>query len=1103
MSADFSLPDQEAKDNLKKIWKDAISTFEESANTNLKDTKLAETLADGTSIDRIEAALEAHGTDLKTFRKKGQSIRSAFKPLLRGLNAIVEPLGEFVSFAGVPGGKAIFVAVATLLKAIDGVSQVYDHLTGVLEQIQDVFSRLQILSDADAITPALRKLYIQALSQVLIILGFYIRYSNSVHRESKWMTKMKVWIVRSYDLISSATGNTEIQDALSKFGELGRRIQQTVATEIMASSTKTKQQDSAWLAAPDPDENQEERRKQGSTVPEHGQWLLNLPEFRKWVVDPSGFFWLSASAGVGKSVLFSRVVDYLKQDPSTSLAAFAFFYFDYRDEAKQNYRNFLASIVQSFGESSASCKELLRSLEKRKRNASESELETLLWSMIDTPGAKFLAIDAIDECWESERAKSLLPLLQRLSRNWSSGSGNLQIFVTSRPEPDIEEALWTLDNHVNRAVIERLQLGEREEHLNTLRNFIRAELASKKFKGLGWSSNFTREVENELLARSDSMFLWVQLQLEQLMRCSEHDARRNLPKLPRTLKGTYARVLKSIDDSRQRTVRTILECIISAARPLSEKEIGDIFLFDLDFIDERPSCLSLESITADNLEETRYIHNSVDIFKLLPSSLLRRGPHGEVSFIHFTVQEYLLSEPMSLRGQTSQARDDVLAAFSTSREKAHSTALIISLSALDDKNRKKLPNIGKYCDESWFIHAKSAMSHYSLISPALAHFLSPESTSFDSWAVRRGVDTLSPYDPRKSAAQEVIEIKPVGQDLPIHWAVRIGSLNDVRRLIELDNLDKHGSSGTDIRNAQDMMGWTPLCHAACIGDMSMMDVLLEGNTSWALQNVGSESESCTILHLLIPGGRLPDVVTESRGFAQECNVSLFWPASSAWWFAAECRTATKKLLATAPSLPDFLSAGDSTGESPLGQFLCHSSFISNLPVESFEMLLDYGADPETQSKEGRTTADYIVEYACATSDASFISTCAKRYGVNMNTGRPLFWAVEKEAVQCVQALLELHVDPNMCNEDGKGPLDCALEFHPQSHPNATVLYTKKSFKQAARRHHPSQEQQRIYELLEQYGGELHHVIPRSIPLSRSSSHGSFSDESDNEYGAWW
>ncbi|KAF8292327.1 hypothetical protein DL93DRAFT_940333 [Clavulina sp. PMI_390] len=734
-------PDHEADDELQKIWKDAISAFEESSKTKLSDNKLAEALSSDVSMDKIEATLATYGTDLKAFRKKGQSVRRALKPLLKGLKAIVDPMGEVASFVGVPGGKAIFVAVANLLKAIDGVSQVYDHLTDVLEQIRDIFSRLQILTDADAITLSLRKLYVQTLAQVLVILGYYIRYSNAVRRESKWRGGLKVWSTRGRDFLSSAAENTEIQDGITRLESLGNRIQQTTTAEIMASSAKNlrstdamkeqqeKLQDRAWLAAPDPNKNQEERRKQGSSVRDHGQWLLELPQFQKWLVDPRGFLWVSASAGVGKSVLFSRVVDYLKQKHSTSSAGLAFFYFDYRDEAKQNYEKFLASIVQSFSQTSTRCKDLLRASEKHTPNASESELESLLHAMLNTPGAKFLAIDAIDECWESERAKSLLPFLQSLTRNQSSCGGGLKVFVTSRPEPDIEEALWTFGG-AGRVATDRLRLEEREEHLTTLKSFIHTELQTPRFKGLGWSEKFIGEVEDELLNKSHSMFLWVQLQLEQLMKCSEHDARRILPKLPRTLKGTYARILEAIDENRQKTVRTVLECIIAATRPLSEKEIGEIFLFDLDPIDTQPSCLHLGENTLENQNETSSDRKKgVNIFKLMPSSLLRRGPSNEISFIHFTVQEYLISQPTSsLRGP--HPSDAVLAAFGTSREKAHATALLVSLSVLDDNNSKKLPRIGKYSDASWFIHARLAMPEYSSIAPALAHFLHPESTSF-------------------------------------------------------------------------------------------------------------------------------------------------------------------------------------------------------------------------------------------------------------------------------------------------------------------------------------------------------------------------------------
>ncbi|KAF8310326.1 hypothetical protein DL93DRAFT_2230412 [Clavulina sp. PMI_390] len=505
---------------LQGIWKEAITTFEESSGTKLNDTRLAEQLGNDASVDRIEAVLVAYGTDLKDFRKKGQSVRRALKPLLKGLKVIADPMGEIVSFVGVPAGKAIFVAVASLLKAIDGVSQVYDHLTEVLNQMGDIFSRLQILSVADAITPALRKLYVEALSQVLVILGFSIKYSNAARIDATWTSRLKVWFTRGRDLISAATGNKEVEDAVAKLKNIENRIRETTATEGLAYAVKsdnkmtimqTKQDEEsvkAWISAPDPNKNQEERVKQALAVPHHGQWLLDLPEFKEWLNTPNGFFWVSANAGVGKSVLFSWVVDYLKASQSSSSTALAFFYFDYRDAAKQSHQKFLASIVSSLASTSQSCERLLQSFEKTTPNASERDLESLLESMLNTPETKFLAIDAIDECWKREREQSLLPWLQALSKERPSGSGRLHIFVTSRSEPDIKEVLWVPISGTSRLATHRLKLGKRQEHLDTLKQFINAELERSEFKDVGWTKSFKKKVAAELYTKSGSMYVF-------------------------------------------------------------------------------------------------------------------------------------------------------------------------------------------------------------------------------------------------------------------------------------------------------------------------------------------------------------------------------------------------------------------------------------------------------------------------------------------------------------------------------------------------------------------------------------------------------------------
>ncbi|KAF8285064.1 ankyrin [Clavulina sp. PMI_390] len=863
--------------------------------------------------------------------------------------------------------------------------------------------------------------------------------------ESEWARVWNAISLRSRDFVSAATGNKGVQDAIFELDRLVSRTHQATTAETLALSAKNqrmleadnevkKQKEAyAWLKPPDPKKNQEERLKQGSRVPDHGRWLLGLPSFCEWLVSDGGFFWVSASAGVGKSVLCAQVIQHLQEMKHDPPSALAFFYFDYRDPDKRTYHQFLASVVDHFGRTSNACRKLLHSLtsNQTESHASERELETLLRSMLGTAEQKFLIIDALDECLSSER-QWLLPLLHTMNKSVLSGGGILRIFSTSRPEPDIEHSLYHAHSETGPLVTYRLFLGKRLEHRATLKSFIRAELEGPRFFGLRWSLAFRQQVTDKLLAKSESMFLWVQLQLQCLAQCSETEAHYMLRELPFDLPTTYARILREIDFGRRKTIRALLECIIGANDlkiPLSLTQVGEILRFDLCPADMRPRCLSLgASILANKpvayahelwstagLEGAEYIdalpllladrkevnHENAPpwpadlepahILKLLPSGLLKIGDHDHLlHFVHFTAQEYLLSDP--LQSSDATLSNNMLAAFGTSRKKATSTLLLVLLSALDRSNSPYVPFLTSYAKKSWFRVANAALPDYASISTPLAHFLNP-----NKWSL--------------SAS-------------PLHWAVRIGCLEEARRLIQLDvvtNTEPH----PDIRNAHDQHDWTPLCYAAFSEDIAMVDILLEDNKSWSFQLVGPKEWRMPLIqfmhHLLIVVN-----ILDHRFTSGTPGYRLWLPKGPPIPSHGSIQV-FGKLLAAAPD-PKVALAACCGRIPPLLQALFHGHAMKQFVPELVKMFLAHGEDPHRRYKFGKG----ILHYAVKGDVPLAIPMLVYKFGVNVNAVckrgfTPVHEAADRRRYKCVEALLNCGADPNLHDNHGNSPLDTSLD----------------------------------------------------------------------------
>ncbi|KAF8295377.1 hypothetical protein DL93DRAFT_805828 [Clavulina sp. PMI_390] len=224
-------------------------------------------------------------------------------------------------------------------------------------------------------------------------------------------------------------------------------------------------------------QNQDERLEQGKVVPDHAQWLFNSQSFKDWLQNSDGFFWVSANAGVGKSVLCAEVIKHLQKTCSLSKAVIAYHYFDYRVPDKRLYDKFLASIITHFSETSSECKKVLISTFSQGHiptTVSRSNLLSLLQSMLSHHDSKFLVIDALDECMEEDNnRKLLLSYLNDLSKKLVPRNGSLRIFATSRPLRDIERALLPAHSKV---ATHRLQLGEEHDHKATLRTFVDTKL---------------------------------------------------------------------------------------------------------------------------------------------------------------------------------------------------------------------------------------------------------------------------------------------------------------------------------------------------------------------------------------------------------------------------------------------------------------------------------------------------------------------------------------------------------------------------------------------------------------------------------------------------
>lgn len=133
------------------------------------------------------------------------------------------------------------------------------------------------------------------------------------------------------------------------------------------------------------------------------------------------------------------------------LASLGFFYCDFREEEKKNFRGLLSSLLVQFCyQSDSYCDFLLKFYSEHfsgSRHPSDDALARCLKGILKLPGIVpvYLIVDALDECPNTSAIRSpRAKVLNFITELIESQVPNLHICVTSRLEPDIKDVLSPL-----------------------------------------------------------------------------------------------------------------------------------------------------------------------------------------------------------------------------------------------------------------------------------------------------------------------------------------------------------------------------------------------------------------------------------------------------------------------------------------------------------------------------------------------------------------------------------------------------------------------------------------------------------------------------------
>jgi ankyrin repeat protein len=726
----------------------------------------------------------------------------------------------------------------------------------------------------------------------------------------------------------------------------------------------------------------------------------------------------------------------------------AYYYFDFRDTAKQDVRGLLSSLVSQLCAKSDFCCDILSSLYSQHDAGSQLPDDDLLTQcledMLKLPGLPpiYIIIDALDESPNSSGVPSPRELVLKFIVDLVKlRLPNLRLCVTSRPEIDIQQILRPLVTH---SVSLHDEAGQRQDITDYINTSVHSDPKMKT-----WREEERRMVIDVLTQRADGMyaititvprrfysfdprFRWVFCQLDTLRRCFPIALRQTLDQLPHTLDETYERTLLGIEREKQIYARRLFQCLTVSIRPLRVEELAEVLAVQLDA--GQDSEYSTEWSPGDAQQAVLSACSSL-------IAIVNVNGTQVVQFAHFSVREFLTSNRL-----LSSSAGGSLSLYHVPLVPAHTVLARACLSVLlsfddpVDKSAVEKRPLSTYAAQHWVTHAK-VEGVSANIQNLMKRLFDPDKPHFATWIWIFDIDRHW-----KGSMATVHPTQPEAR--PLYYAALCGFRSIVDHLTITHPMDINaigGTNGTPMNAAfikqevdiarsllqnganidvMDFIGESSLHRGARFGLRAAVKLLLENQAN---VNIQTRDEDWTPLHLAARAGEV-DI----------CRLLLQYGANVGskvrdGWTPLHLASRNGHLYI----VQDLLVHGADPNDQNKDLWTSlHDSALNAGPFkfEIVQLLVRHGAALDKTNADHETPLHVASRCSGNVKIARFlVEKGANTVSRDRDGDTPLHNASRFGNLEIVQILLGGRVDVNARNSDGETPLNLV-----SSHGNIAV-----------------------------------------------------------------